>query len=88
MAEPITDADEQIENAQQLESGAYEIICGRLATHGKELRSRLDQLNEARRAVFGAIETELLGATRLTTANNCSPRDIVSIGDKMLFTCL
>ena len=85
MAEPTDDDDAQPGAPEQLESGAYEIICGRLATHGKELRARLDRLNEARRQVFGAIDTKLLGATRVTTANNCVPRDIVSIGDKMLF---
>ncbi len=69
----------------QLEQGAYEIIQKRLADHGRELRSRLDQLNEARMSVFGSIETKLVGAERVTTSNNCVPRDMVPIGDRFLF---
>ncbi|MCA9219772.1 MAG: hypothetical protein KDA71_05555, partial [Planctomycetales bacterium] len=44
-----------------LESGTYEIIRNRLRQHGKELRSRLEKLNAARKDVFGTIETKLLG---------------------------
>ena len=65
-----------------LEGGAYEIIRARLDTHGKALRQRLDQLNEARRKAFGSIETVLLGSDRITTANNCTPRDMVPVNGK------
>ncbi|MEM9659983.1 MAG: DNA repair ATPase, partial [Planctomycetota bacterium] len=85
MADATDTAADAPPSPERLESGAYEIICNRLANHGKALRERLDQLNEARRRVFGAIATELLGATRITTANNCVPRDIVAIGDRLLF---
>ena len=41
--------------ASQLEQGTYEIIRNRLRAQGDELRKRMDQLNEARRGVFGAV---------------------------------
>jgi hypothetical protein len=42
-------------------------------------------LNAARRDVFGAIETRLVGTERILTANNCIPRDMVAVGDRLLF---
>ena len=69
----------------QLESGTYEILRNRLVAHAKELRGRLDQLNVARKEVFGAIETTLLATDRITTEHNCQPRDMVSLGDVFLF---
>ena len=71
--------------SQQLEGGTYEIIRNRLNGHGQELRSRLDQLNEGRKEVFGSIETTLLGTERITTPHNCVPRDLVAIGTRFLF---
>ena len=69
----------------QLEQGTYEIIRNRLQSHSAELTKRLAQLNDSRRAVFGAIPTKLLATERVTTANNCIPSDIFSIGDRFLF---
>ena len=69
----------------QLESGTYEIIRGRLVSHGQDLRQRLGTLNDARKEAFGSIETQLLGTERITTDHNCVPRDMVSIGDQLLF---
>ena len=69
----------------QLEKSTYEIIRNRLDTHAEELRNRMDLLNELRREVFGSIPTELTGTERINTANNCVPRDIIAIGDRMLF---
>ena len=48
-----------------LDSSTYEIIRNRLQNSGKDLRSRLDQLNAARKDVFGSIETSLLRAESL-----------------------
>ncbi|MFO1440328.1 MAG: DNA repair ATPase [Verrucomicrobiaceae bacterium] len=66
----------------QLEAGPYEVIRQRLAKHGSELQRRLDLLNNDRKAEFGGIETALLATTRLTTDNNCVPRDMAAIGPK------
>ena len=68
-----------------LESSTYEIIRSRLDGQAAELRQRVNQLNDERKNVFGSIETTLLGTERVTTSNNCIPRDLVSIGDSFLF---
>jgi hypothetical protein len=69
----------------QLEGGTYEIIRNRLNGHARELRSRLTRLNDARKDVFGAIETRLLNTERISTDHNCVPRDMVAIGNRFIF---
>lgn len=69
----------------QLERSTYEIIRNRLESHASELRNRMEQLNGLRRDVFGSIPTELIGTERINTANNCVARDIVSVGNRLLF---
>ena len=69
-----------------LEKGTYEIILNRLSNHEKDLRGRLQKLNEARKEAFGSIEFELNRSERVTTHNNCIPRDIVPLnGNAFLF---
>ena len=68
-----------------LESSTYEIIRNRLVNSGKDLRTGLDQLNEARKEVFGSIDTALLSTERITTEHNCVARDMVAIGNRFLF---
>jgi len=72
-------------DAIALESSTYEIIHNRLQGHGKELQSRLNELNELRKEVFGSIETQLLGSDRITTEHNCVPRDMLAVGNQFLF---
>ncbi len=71
--------------ADRLEGSTYEIIRSRLDQQAKELRARLDRLNEARRQVFGTVETALLSTERITTDHNCIPRDMAAVGDRFLF---
>lgn len=73
------------EAPQPLEGGTYEIIRNRLSGHGRELRQRLEQLNAARKDVFGGVESRLVGSERITTANNCVPRDMIPVGQRFLF---
>ncbi len=68
-----------------LSGGTYEIIRKRLAEHAGDLKNRLEKLNTDRKAVFGSIEPMLLATERITTDNNCTPRDIVSIGNTLIF---
>lgn len=68
-----------------LEGGTYEILRNRLLKSGGDLRTRLDQLNHERKEVFGSIETQLLTTERVTTDNNCTPWDMLPIGDKFIF---
>ncbi len=72
-------------NPSSLERGTYEIIRGRLEGYTDELRQRLESLNDERRQVFGSIPTELLNTTRISTANNCVPQDMVPVGAQFLF---
>ena len=87
MAEAVTaeNANSDAQSEVQLERGTYEIIRSRLNQHSTELRTRLDQLNEKRRDVFGAIETRLLSTERVTTENNCVARDMVALGERFIF---
>jgi len=75
---------ESTETSVGLESSTYEIIRNRLVNCGKELRSRLDQLNDARKDVFGSIDTVLLSTERITTDHNCVARDLLAVGNRIL----
>ncbi len=80
-----TDSANTTPEQTELRGGTYEILRSRLTNHGKELRARLGKLNEARKQVFGAVESKLLSSERISTDNNCVPRDMVPIGDKFIF---
>lgn len=75
----------QPEAPVQLEAGTYEIIRNRLSQQANDLRQRLDQLNTARKQVFGAVESQLIANDRINTANYCVARDIISLGQWCLF---
>ena len=68
-----------------LEGGTYEIIQQRLQEQAKELNKRLQLLNNARKEVFGAIETQLIANDRINTDIHCTARDVFSIGNHCLF---
>ncbi|MEM1214738.1 MAG: DNA repair ATPase [Bacteroidota bacterium] len=68
-----------------LDTGTYDIIRNRLQTQADDLRQRLQQLNSARKEVFGSIETALVANDRIHTSNYCTARDMVAIGDLCLF---
>ncbi|MFT5495544.1 MAG: MoxR-like ATPase [Kiritimatiellia bacterium] len=87
MADTTQEPDNQQQVAEQthLEGGTYEIIRNRLLGHGKELQARLAELNQARQDVFGSIETILKTTERVSTDNNCIPRDIAQVKGGFLF---
>ncbi|RMH19017.1 MAG: AAA family ATPase [Acidobacteria bacterium] len=68
-----------------LERGTYEILRDRLVEHARQLRARAEALNAKRLELFGSTELQLIGNERIRTENNCVPRDVVSIGDHLLF---
>lgn len=70
---------------QQLETGTYEIIRNRLDQQSADLRKRLQGLNQARRQVFGSIETALIASDRIHTEHYCAARDIEAIGQHCIF---
>lgn len=69
----------------ELDAGTYEVLRARLAAQAAELAKRADELNMARLGVFGSAQLALIGTERIRTANNCVPRDVVSVGGRMLF---
>ena len=74
------------EEKQQLEGGAYEVIRARLEKGATDLQSRLNSLNAERQEVFGSVETALVSTERVSTENNCVPRDIIAVGhNRFLF---
>ena len=68
-----------------IEQGTYEVIRDRLSAHGKALTAKATALNKKRIEVFGGAEMALLGSDRIRTENNCVPRDIVEVGNLLLF---
>jgi MoxR-like ATPase len=79
-ATPVTTADPAI-----ADNGSYELLNKRLAAQGDVLLRKAQTLNEARLAEFGQSEQALVLRTRARTDNNCVARDIVRIGDVLLF---
>ena len=67
------------------EAGAYDIIRKRLTEQGTTLKQLTEALNQDRLAEFGGVQFEAIGRTRVRTENNCVARDIVQIGDQLLF---
>ncbi|MFG2523504.1 DNA repair ATPase [Streptomyces sp. NPDC048527] len=68
-----------------LDTGTYEVLRDRLAAQAAELTRRAEALNARRTEEFGSTRFELAGTERLRTEHTCVPRDIVSIGDALVF---
>ncbi|SEG79504.1 MoxR-like ATPase [Nonomuraea solani] len=69
----------------ELAAGTYEVLRNRLQAQARALAAAAEAVNQERLRVFGGAELRLLGTERIRTENNCVPRDIVSLGDVMLF---
>lgn len=67
------------------QGGAYEVIRNRLSEQGKSLKEATDGLNQERLAEFGSTDMDVLARIRVRTENNCVARDIVQVGDYLLF---
>ncbi len=67
------------------EGGAYEVIRKRLVDQGQKLKQQTKVLNEARLSEFGSSEMAVAARVRVRTENNCVARDIVQVGDLLLF---
>ncbi|MFJ8533602.1 DNA repair ATPase [Streptomyces sp. NPDC093591] len=68
-----------------VDTGTYEVLRDRLAAQAAELARRAEALNARRVEEFGAMRLELAGSERLRTGHGCVPRDIVAVGDTLLF---
>ncbi len=84
-SEDTTEAAEEQGSAAELEGGSYEVIRARLVEQAKELGTRTEALNERRQEVFGGTELAVVANERVRTENNCTPRDIVQVGGRLVF---
>ncbi|WP_226467701.1 DNA repair ATPase [Luteimonas panaciterrae] len=67
------------------QGGAYEVLRRRLSEQGERLRQTANTLNQRRLQEFGDSRLEAIGRLRIRTENNCIGRDIVPVGDLLLF---
>ena len=67
------------------EGSAFETIQRRLKEQGGQLREQVSGLNQAREDIFGSAGMNVLGRARVRTENNAIARDVVRLGDKLLF---
>lgn len=67
------------------QGGAYEVLQRRLADQGARLRALVQALNARRLEAFGSSRMEVVGRFRIRTEHNCVARDIVQVGDLLLF---
>ncbi|TXL90472.1 DNA repair ATPase [Streptomyces sp. IB2014 016-6] len=69
----------------RIDAGAYEVLRDRLAARGGELALRTEALNSRRTESFGSTELRLTGTGHVRTPHASVPRDIVAVGDALLF---
>jgi hypothetical protein len=77
-------ADSQTES-MVADSSSYELLKKRLSDQGDALLAQASALNQARITAFGKSDQALILRARARTENNCVARDIVRIGDQLLF---
>lgn len=79
------DSDQQQVEQAVTQGGAYEVIRRRLQEQGNRLEGLAGSLNQQRLEEFGSTEMQIIGRTRVRTENNCVARDIVRVGEHLLF---
>ena len=85
---PEEDAEQaaSAEVTPALEGGTYEIIRQRLLNQTSDLKTKVGQLDELRKSVFGSVPLALKKAERITTEHNCIPRDMIrAVGNTFIF---
>jgi hypothetical protein len=75
---------EQLDQAVA-DGGAYDVIRARLISQASTLKTKVDKLNNARIEEFGQAKLDVAGRVRVRTENNCVARDIVPVGQHLLF---
>ncbi|WP_371640268.1 DNA repair ATPase [Streptomyces virginiae] len=70
-----------------LDAGTYGVLRDRLTAQAAELTRRTETLNKARIEEFGSTGLVLSGSGRLRTEESRTARDIVAVGDVLLFGC-
>jgi len=85
MVDQPDNSNEKIVDNAVAEGGAYEVIRKRLLEQGKRLNQTTRALNNARLEEFGSSDMSVLARVRVRTENNCVARDIVQVGEHLLF---
>lgn len=68
-----------------LHSSSFDLLRQRLLQQAEALMQKAAGLNQNRITEFGRDDTKLLARTRARTENNCVARDLVLVGDVLLF---
>ena len=84
MNQEKTHQEQQVEQAVA-DGGAYELIAKRLTDQAKALNQQIEHLNNQRIDEFGQADLKIMGRVRVRTENNCVPRDIIRVGEHILF---
>lgn len=79
------DTAANVVDAAVAEGGAYEIIKKRLLEQGHQLDLKVRDLNQSRLSEFGSSDMSVMARVRVRTENNCIARDIVQVGEHLLF---
>lgn len=67
------------------EGGTFATLKKRLNDHALNLHKTVKSLNEERESKFGTSSMEALGRVRVRTPHNCVARDVVRLGEFLLF---
>ncbi|MGP1664698.1 MAG: DNA repair ATPase, partial [Rhodanobacter sp.] len=67
------------------QGGAYEVLRKRLSEQGNRLHDTADVLNAQRLQEFGDSKMEIIGRLRIRSEHNAVGRDVVQVGDLLLF---
>jgi len=80
----MTTSHSQVDQAVA-EGGAYEVLRRRLLQQGERLRGLAQGLNQQRLDEFGSSELKVIGRLRVRTEHNAVARDLVRVGEFLLF---
>ncbi len=67
------------------QGGAYEVLRKRLSDQGSRLQAVADAMNAQRLQEFGDSRMEIVGRLRVRSEQNAVGRDVVQVGDLLLF---
>ena len=84
MTDPISPTAETVDQAVA-DGGAYAVLRKRLSDQGQKLTAIASDLNARRLAEFGDSKMAIAGRMRIQSDHNAVGRDIVQVGDWLLF---
>lgn len=85
MSDAQTTQNQELLDKAVAEGGAYEVLNKRLKEQGLQLRQQVEVLNQKRLEEFQRSDMEIVGRIRIRTENNTIARDIVCVGEWLLF---